>query len=131
MSLAKIAELRGKDPVTVLQELIAEAEASDAELSLETEGRRERTEPSEIGDPSPYLGTYYSPELDVNYEFTNTDGSLVVHMGSNAESELQRISGDTLVSGNWTFRFSREGSGVTGFELDAGRVVHLRFRRLN
>jgi len=101
------------------------------EPSLETEGRRERTEPSEIGDPSPYLGTYYSPELDVNYEFTNTDGSLVVHMGSNAESELQRISGDTLVAGNWTFRFYRERGEVTGFELDAGRVVHLRFRRLN
>ena len=131
MSLAEIAELRGKDPVTVLQELIAEAEASDAEVSLETEGRRERTEPSEINDPSPYLGTYYSPELGVNYEFVNTDGSLVVHIGSNAESELQRISGDTLVAGSRTFRFSRERGGVTGFELDAGRVVHLRFRRLN
>ena len=101
------------------------------ERSLEAEDRRERTEPSEINDPSPYLGTYYSPELDVNYEFTNTDESLVVHMGSNAESELQRISGDTLAAGSRTFRFSRERGGVTGFELDAGRVVHLRFRRLN
>ena len=101
------------------------------EPSLEAEDRRERTEPSEISDPSPYLGTYYSPELDVNYEFVNTGGSLVVHMGSNAESELQRISGDTLAAGSRTFRFSRERGGVTGFELDAGRVVHLRFRRLN
>ena len=101
------------------------------EPSLQAEDRRERTEPSEISDPSPYLGTYYSPELDVNYEFVNTGGSLVVHMGSNAESELQRISGDTLAAGSRTFRFSRERGGVTGFELDAGRVVHLRFRRLN
>ena len=101
------------------------------ERSLEAEDRRERTEPSEINDPSPYLGTYYSLELDVNYEFVNTGGSLVVHMGSNAESELQRISGDTLAAGSRTFRFSRERGGVTGFELDAGRVVHLRFRRLN
>jgi len=101
------------------------------EPSLEAEDRRERTEPSEINDPSPYLGTYYSPELDVNYEFVNTGGSLVVRMGSNAESELQRISGDTLAAGSRTFRFSRERGGVTGFELDAGRVVHLRFRRLN
>ena len=101
------------------------------ERSLEDEDTRERTEPSEINDPSPYLGTYYSPELDVNYEFVNTGGSLVVHMGSNAESELQRISGDTLAAGSRTFRFSRERGGVTGFELDAGRVVHLRFRRLN
>ena len=101
------------------------------EPSLEAEDTRERTEPSEINDPSPYLGTYYSPELDVNYEFVNTGGSLVVHMGSNAESELQRISGDTLAAGSRTFRFSRERGGVTGFELDAGRVVHLRFRRLN
>ena len=101
------------------------------EPSLEAEDTRERTEPSEINDPSPYLGTYYSPELDVNYEFVNTGGSLVVHMGSNAESELQRISGDTLAAGSRTFRFFRERGGVTGFELDAGRVVHLRFRRLN
>jgi len=101
------------------------------ERSLEAEDRRERTEPSEINDPSPYLGTYYSLELDVNYEFVNTGGSLVVHMGSNAESELQRISGDTLAAGSRTFRFSRERGRVTGFELDAGRVVHLRFRRLN
>ena len=101
------------------------------EPSLQAEDRRERTEPSEISDPSPYLGTYYSPELDVNYEFVNTSGSLVVHMGSNAESELQRISGDTLAAGSRTFIFSRERGGVTGFELDAGRVVHLRFRRLN
>ena len=101
------------------------------ERSLEAEDRRERTAPSEINDPSPYLGTYYSLELDVNYEFVNTGGSLVVHMGSNAESELQRISGDTLAAGSRTFRFSRERGGVTGFELDAGRVVHLRFRRLN
>ncbi len=101
------------------------------EPSLEAEDTRERTEPSEINDPSPYLGMYYSPELDVNYEFVNTGGSLVVHVGSNAESELQRISGDTLAAGSRTFRFSRERGGVTGFELDAGRVVHLRFRRLN
>ena len=101
------------------------------EPSLEAEDRRERAEPSEVSDPSPYLGTYYSPELDVNYEFTNTDGSLVVHLGSNAESELQRISGDTLAAGGRTFRFYRERGEVTGFELDAGRVVHLRFRRLN
>jgi len=84
-----------------------------------------------VSDPSPYLGTYYSPELDMNYEFTNTDGSLVVHMGSNAERELEQISGDTLAAGNRTFRFSRERGEVTGFELDAGRVVHLRFSRIN
>ena len=112
----------------VLAEHLAPA---SEERSLEAEDRRERTEPSEINDPSPYLGMYYSPELDVNYEFVNTGGSLVVHMGSNAESELQRISGDTLAAGSRTFRFSRERGGVTGFELDAGRVVHLRFRRLN
>ena len=104
---------------------------SDASPSGRAEDRRERAESSEVSDPSPYLGTYYSPELDVNYEFTNTDGSLVVHLGSNAESELQRISGDTLAAGGRTFRFYRERGEVTGFELDAGRVVHLRFSRIN
>jgi hypothetical protein len=101
------------------------------EPSLEPEERGERAVRSEVSDPSPYLGTYYSPELDVNYEFTNTDGSLVVHMGSDAESELQQISGDTLAAGSRTFRFFRQREAVTGFELDAGRVVHLRFSRLN
>ena len=130
MSLGEIAELRDIDPATVLQELIAEAEASEADLSLETEDRRGRDRLSRISDPSPYLGTYYSSELDVNYEFVSTDGSLVVHMGPNADSELQRISGDTLAVGSRTFRFSRARGRITGFELDAGRVVNLRFTRV-
>ena len=101
------------------------------EETFEDEGILERARGTEISDSGAYVGTYYSPELDVSYEFTNTGGSLVVHVGSNAGSELHQIAGDTLTAGSRIFRFSRERGEITGFELDAGRVVHLRFRRLN
>ena len=54
---------------------------------------------------------------------------------------LFQIAGDTLATGeplpgdrldpDLVLRFQRNRSAVTGFELDAGRVVHLRFRRVS
>ena len=54
---------------------------------------------------------------------------------------LYQMSGDTLATGallpnnridpGLVLRFQRDESMITGFELDAGRVVHLRFRRVS
>ena len=85
---------------------------------------------SPVGDPSPYVGTYHSAELDVAYDFVEVDGTLVVRAGAGIDDRVVRIVGDTLRAGAGTFRFSRAGDDVTGFELDAGRVVHVRFERI-
>lgn len=83
-----------------------------------------------VSDPSPYLGTYHSPELDVDYRLVLEDGALRVRAGAGIDEVVRRVAGDTLRAASMTLRFSRTGSEVTGFELDAGRVVHVRFRRV-
>ena len=85
---------------------------------------------SPVIDPSPYVGTYHSPELDVDYEFLEVDGALIVRAGAGIDDQVVGVAGDTLRAGSSTFRFARVGDQVTGFELDAGRVVHLRFERI-
>ena len=81
-------------------------------------------------DPSQYVGTYHSPELDVDYEFVEVDGALRVRAGAGIDDRVVGVTGDTLRAGSLTFRFVRVGDQVTGFELDAGRVVHVRFERI-
>jgi len=88
-----------------------------------------------------YVGVYYSSELDVEYHFTEEDGALRVRAGRSIEGEVYRVSGDTLATGSalpgdrfspsLVFRFERDGRDVSGFELDAGRVVHVRFRKVS
>ena len=66
---------------------------------------------------------------------------LRVRAGAAIDEAIYQISGDTLAAGETLpddrlepgliFRFQRDGPRVTGFELDAGRVVHLRFRRVS
>ena len=85
---------------------------------------------SPIADLSPYLGTYHSPELDVDYDFVEVDGALIVRAGAGVDRQVVGVAGDTLRAGSLTFRFVRAGDQVTGFELDAGRVVHVRFDRV-
>ena len=86
---------------------------------------------SPISDLSPYVGTYYSPELDVDYHFVEVDGALIVRAGAGIDELVASVAGDTLRARSWTFRFTRAGGEVTGFELDAGRVVHVRFERVS
>lgn len=88
-----------------------------------------------------YVGTYYSPELDVEYHIERSNGELRVRAGAAIDDMLYQISGDTLATGalltnhridpGLVLRFQRDESMITGFELDAGRVVHLRFRRVS
>ena len=78
---------------------------------------------------TPFVGTYYSPELDVTYDFAIREGALRVTAGAGIDTTIRSARGDTLRAGNLTFRFQRSGAEVTGFELDAGRVVHVRFER--
>ena len=92
-------------------------------------------------DPAAYVGRYYSPELDVEYHVEVAGDELRVRAGPAIDDRLVQISGDTLTVGRplpgdriapgLIFRFQREGSRVTAFELDAGRVVHVRFRRVS
>ena len=93
-----------------------------------------------VDDAARYVGVYHSEELGVDYTFEIRDGALGVRAGAGIDGTVYRLEGDTLAMGpargpdrfapSLVFRFEREASGVTGFELDAGRVAHVRFRRV-
>ena len=92
-------------------------------------GRRDAPTGSLVADPSRYVGTYHSPELGVDYDFVEVDGALIVRAGAGVDARVLAVAGDTLRAGPMILRFTRAGDEVTGFELDAGRVVHVRFER--
>jgi len=85
--------------------------------------------PSPVTNIDDYVGSYYSEELDVEYEFSRSDERLGLRIGRRLRVELLRIGVDTLVARGRTFRFGRSGGRVTGFEVDAGRVQHVAFVR--
>ncbi|MEM7414944.1 MAG: serine hydrolase domain-containing protein [Gemmatimonadota bacterium] len=88
-----------------------------------------------------FVGSYYSAELDVTYRISVEDESLRVRAGAAIDEELFVVDGDTLATGfrrsdgrvqpQLILRFDRSAGQIRGFELDAGRVVHLAFERVD
>jgi hypothetical protein len=85
--------------------------------------------PSPVSNIDDYIGSYYSPELDVEYVLSRNGGALRLQVARGIDGELLRVSEDTLVFRSRTFRFRRDQGRVTGFEVDAGRVQHVAFVR--
>jgi len=89
--------------------------------------------PSERGpvtNSAEYAGTYYSPELDIDYVLSsNEDGGLRLQAGAGLDVELLAMGQDAVSASGLTLRFAREGGRVNGFEVDAGRVQHVAFLR--
>ena len=82
-----------------------------------------------------YVGTYYSPELDVIYRFVPTDeGSLAVHRPRQPAVELYPVDRTRFGgsgSGLNSLEFSiREDGMADGFRATGGRVRNLRFYRV-
>jgi hypothetical protein len=85
--------------------------------------------PSPVTNVDDYLGSYYSPELDVEYVLSRSGEALHLRAGRAINGVLLRIGQDTLVIRGRTLHFSRDQGRVTGFEVDAGRVQHVAFVR--
>jgi CubicO group peptidase (beta-lactamase class C family) len=81
---------------------------------------------------SPYAGSYYSNELDIHYFIAEKDGAL----------QFQRTPFDTpkpvhvfarnslrTSLGEMRLRLNKDGS-IKGFELNAGRVTGIKFRKV-
>lgn len=108
-------------------------------LVLELPGRRESArrvsaEPLSEEDLAPYVGTYYSPELDATYRLRIHEGALVAKPPRQAAIPLFSLAPDRFGGSSWglsTLVFSRNGSGVVdGFRATGGRVRNLRFERV-
>ena len=80
---------------------------------------------------SDYVGSYYSKELDVSYNFEIDNGGLIVYIQNRVSKVNQCIISDIdqfTVSTN-QIRFQRTNGSISGFELDSGRVRNLKFEK--
>ncbi|MEO7083486.1 MAG: serine hydrolase domain-containing protein [Gemmatimonadaceae bacterium] len=80
-----------------------------------------------------YIGTYASDELDVRLVFVARNGKLVLRRRPADEFELTPVYADDFQAGGGlgTLRFVRDANGaVTGFSFFAGRVLDVRFTRV-
>jgi len=77
-----------------------------------------------------YAGAYYSDEIDTTYELYVEGGALKVRFRPATRFALMPVYEDAFEAEGDVLRFTRgpEG-GVTGFQVYAGRVRHLRFTK--
>ncbi|HWO00418.1 MAG TPA: hypothetical protein VNS63_14235, partial [Blastocatellia bacterium] len=82
-------------------------------------------------DLAQYVGRYYSQELDTTYTFAVKEGKLVLQRKKFEDSYLSSSGPDNFSDADLgTIKFTRDpGKAVIGFELNAGRVRHLKFAR--
>jgi hypothetical protein len=76
-----------------------------------------------------YEGKFYSPELDVTYEVSVRDSGLRVHFAG-GEVNLDPLGKDLFASAGGTATFTCGGGACTGFSMDDGRALSLRFTRV-
>ena len=79
-----------------------------------------------------YAGDYASPELGARYRLVLRSDTLLLDQGWRGSEPLRAIFRDGFELGSVGIaRFTRDSRGrITGFEIWAGRVRHLRFDRV-
>ena len=81
-------------------------------------------------NPQEFAGKYYSPELDVEYEFSVKKNILYASTGKIKPVEIIPFDTDQFYYGNILIRFKRNGNLISGFELDAEGVNNLKFEKM-
>jgi hypothetical protein len=81
-----------------------------------------------------FAGKYYSPETEGFYHVSFKDGQLLLEHRRYATVALRNIAPDQFTSPNWWMNhivFLRDKQKkVIGFEISSGRVMHLRFDKM-
>ena len=77
-----------------------------------------------------YVGSYYSNELDVNYNF-EIENEILFFRIENTSSTIECIISDLDQFSTETglVRFQRKDGLISAFELDSGRVKNLKFKK--
>lgn len=78
-----------------------------------------------------YVGEYYSGELNTTYKLVLDNHNLVVRLAKTPQSILTPLSKDRFGVGIRRFEFIRDSQDkISGFLLQAGRVIQLQFERI-
>jgi len=94
-------------------------------------------EPDQVRNAEEFAGTYYSPELDVEYRIILKEGKPFVERRKYGITPLKHAFGDSFINDQSArtgapftinFHFKRDDSGkISGFELASGRIRSLKF----
>ena len=81
-----------------------------------------------------YAGTYYNAETEAAYTATVKEGELILQHRKFTDTKLTLVAPDQFSCDNWwmgNLKFLRDKKGtVTGFEVNAGRVLHLLYSKI-
>lgn len=81
-----------------------------------------------------YEGTYYCPELDCSYGITVKNNQLVLTSNKYTDMPLRFAGPDHLHSNFWWMShlviLRNDRKEIEGFEVNDGRVLHLRFNKM-
>lgn len=83
----------------------------------------------------PYTGIYYCPELDCTYGIVIKDHHLYLTNNKYSDTKLMLMGEDHLADDFWWMShllIRRDASKkITGFEVNDGRVMHLKFNKIS
>ena len=81
-----------------------------------------------------YTGVYYCTELDCKYDIVLKDHHLMLTNAKYNDTKLTIVSGDHLIDDYWWInhlKMIRDSKNtITGFEVNSGRIMHLRFNKI-
>lgn len=92
----------------------------------------ERPEPPVLTEDQlrEFTGSFYSEELDFNFEFSVKNGGLILSRRKIGENTLNPGDKDMFRFGGTTLQFTRNSTGIiNGFLATTGRVRNLRFEK--
>ncbi len=107
-------------------------------LTDNTESFEKEAEPTEEkqlvtispGQLKEYMGTYYSEELEVNYQVRIQSGELRIKMGYQPAIWLQALGNDTFHTAYYTFKFLRDTQGtLSGLEVGVPGAEGVKFSK--
>ena len=116
---------------------IADLYLADQLSEVQTSNERDRIRPETpetverlTPELEPFIGDFYSEELDFVYSFIVEQSTLQLEIRG-SKIELAPLSGDQFAWGRRELNFFRDESGiVSGFTLDAGDVQDLDFQKI-
>ncbi len=83
---------------------------------------------------SEFAGVYYNDETEARYSVLVRDNKLVIQHRKYDDAGLNSLVGDQFSCPYWwmnNIRFLRNGKGdVVAFEVNAGRIMHLRYEKI-
>jgi len=80
-----------------------------------------------------YAGVYHCPELDCKYEIRISGNALVMSNSKYEDSKIKLKGKDHLFTDYWWMghlKIIRNGKKIAGFEVNDGRIMHLRFNKV-